>query len=138
LALGVPDGPVRKELAEGKRVTLADGRTIDPEDVLGPPEGRKKLVIVGDAETTEGLGEQVRDADVLVIEATFLERDAAIAREYGHLTAAEAAALAAMNNVKQLVLTHISGRYTDEEILAEARKTFPNSRLAMDFDHIVV
>jgi ribonuclease Z len=138
LALGVPDGPVRKELAEGRRVTLADGRTIDPEDVLGPPEGRKKLVIVGDAETTEGLGEQVRDADVLVIEATFLERDAAIAREYGHLTAAEAAALAAMNNVKQLVLTHISGRYTDEEILAEARKTFPNSRLAMDFDHIVV
>ena len=35
-------------------------------------------------------------------------------------------------------LTHISGRYADEEILAEARKTFPNSRLAMDFDHIVV
>jgi ribonuclease Z len=43
-----------------------------------------------------------------------------------------------MSSVKQLVLTHISGRYTDDEILAEARKTFPNSRLAMDFDHIVV
>jgi ribonuclease Z len=43
-----------------------------------------------------------------------------------------------MSKVKQLVLTHISGRYTDDEILAEARKTFPNSRLAMDFDHIVV
>jgi ribonuclease Z len=43
-----------------------------------------------------------------------------------------------MSSVKQFVPTHISGRYTDEEILAEASKTFPNSRLAMDFDHIVV
>ena len=138
VALGVPDGPVRKELAQGKQVTLANGKLIDPEDVLGPPEPGKKLVIVGDAETTNGLAEHARDADVLVIEATFLDRDAAIARDYGHLTSAEAAALAAMSNVKQLVLTHISGRYVDEEILAEARKTFPNSRLAMDFDHIVV
>jgi ribonuclease Z len=137
-ALGVPDGPVRKELAEGKPATLADGRTIDPEGVLGPPERRRKLVIVGDAETTEGLAELVRGADLLVIEATFLDRDAAIARDYGHLTAAEAAALAAMCDVKQLVLTHISGRYTDEDILAEAKQTFPSSRIAIDFDQIVI
>jgi ribonuclease Z len=137
-ALGVPDGPLRGELAKGKQVTLPDGRLIDPEDVLGPPERGKKLVIVGDAETTEGLAQQVRAADVLVIEATFLERDASIARGYGHLTAAEAAELAAMSEVKQLVLTHISGRYHDEEILAEAEKAFPNSRIAMDFDRIVI
>jgi ribonuclease Z len=137
-ALGVPDGPVRKELAEGRPVMLADGRTVDPEDVLGPPEGRKKLVIVGDTEATEGLAEHVCDANLLVIEATFLERDAAIARDYGHLTAAEAAALAATSNVKMLVLTHVSGRYPDAEMLTEARKTFANSRVAVDFDHIVV
>jgi ribonuclease Z len=137
-ALGVPDGPVRKDLAEGRPVMLNDGRTVDPEDVLGPPQGRKKLVIVGDTEATEGLAEHVRDADLLVIEATFLERDAAIARDYGHLTAAEAAALAATTNVKSLVLTHVSGRYPDAEILTEATKTFANSRVAVDFDHIVV
>jgi len=137
-ALGVPDGPVRKELAEGRPATLADGRTIDPEGVLGPPERRRKLVIVGDAETTEGLAELVRGADLLVIEATFLDRDAATARDYGHLTAGEAAALAAMCDVKQLVLTHISGRYTDEDLLAEAKQTFPSSRIAMDFDQIVI
>jgi ribonuclease Z len=137
-ALGVPEGPVRKELAEGRPVTLADGRVVDPQEVLGPPEGRKKLIIVGDAETTDGLAEHVRDADVLVIEATFLDRDATIARDYGHLTAGEAAALAAMSNVKQLVLTHISGRYEDDEILAEARKMYPKTRLAMDFDRIVI
>ena len=58
-ALQVPDGPVRKELAEGRPIVLADGRSIDPEDVLGPLEGRKKLVVVGDAETTNGLTEHV-------------------------------------------------------------------------------
>jgi ribonuclease Z len=137
-SLGVPDGPVRKELAEGRPATLADGRTISPDDVLGLPEGRKKLVILGDTETTDGLADHVRNADVLVIEATFLDRDAAIARDYGHLTAAEAAALAAISDVKLLVLTHISGRYPDEEILAEAAKTFPSSRVATDFDHIVI
>lgn len=137
-ALGVPDGPIRKELAVGRSVTLIDGRMIDAEDVLGPPEGRKKVVIVGDVESADGLVLHVRNADLLVIEATFLERDACIARDYGHLTAAEAAALAASGAVKQLVLTHISGRYPDEEILSEATKTFQNSRVARDFDHIVI
>jgi ribonuclease Z len=137
-ALGVPDGPVRKHLAEGRPIMLDDGRTVDPEDVLGPPEGRKKLVVVGDTETIEGLAECVRDADLLVIEATFLDRDSTVARDYGHLTAAEAAVLAATSGVKRLVLTHVSGRYGDEEILAEATKTFANSRVASDFDHIVI
>ncbi|MGJ4955240.1 MBL fold metallo-hydrolase [Bradyrhizobium sp. HKCCYLRH2015] len=137
-ALAVPDGLVRKALAEGRPVTLEDGRTIDPEDVLGPPLRPKKLVIVGDAETTEGLHEHVRDADMLVIEATFLRRDSAMARDYGHLTAAEAAGLAASSNVGLLVLNHISGRYPDEEILVEAREIFTNSRVAIDFDRLMV
>jgi len=136
--LGVPDGPVRRELAEGRAVVVEGGRTVDPEDVLGPPSGRKKLVVIGDAETTDGLSRHVADADVLVIEATFLDRDAPIARDYGHLTAAEAALLAATNDVKQLVLTHLSGRYRDDEVLAEATGIFPNSRIAADFDHIIV
>jgi ribonuclease Z len=136
--LGVPDGPVRGELAEGRPVALQDGRTIDPQDVLGPPAQGTKLVVVGDTETTDGLSEYIRDADLLVIEATFLERDAAMALDYGHLTAARAAKLAADAGVKQLVLTHISGRYQDEEILAEATKIFPNSRVAADLDRLAV
>jgi ribonuclease Z len=137
-SLRVPDGPVRGELAAGRSVVIEDGRTINPEDVLGPPSGGRKLVVIGDTETTDGLSKFVVDADVLVIEATFLDRDAPTARDYGHLTAAEAAAFAAANNVKQLVLTHLSGRYQDEEILAEAIKVFPNTRIAADFDRIVV
>lgn len=137
-ALGVPNGPQRGVLAAGQPVTLADGTVIDPEQVLGAPVKAKKLVIVGDTETTDGLSEHVRDADMLVIEATFLERDAGTARDYGHLTAARAAALAAASGVKQLVLTHISGRYADNEILAEATGIFPDTRLAADFDRIVI
>ncbi|MCP3368856.1 ribonuclease Z [Bradyrhizobium cajani] len=137
-ALGVPDGPLRGELAEGRPVVIADGRTVDPEDVLGPPSGGRKLVVIGDTETTEGLSDHVAGADVLVIEATFLDRDAATARDYGHLTAAEAASFAAANNVRQLVLVHLSGRYQDEEILTEAARIFPSSRIAADFDRIVI
>jgi ribonuclease Z len=48
------------------------------------------------------------------------------------------AALAAVSDVKQLLLTHISGRYPDEEILAEATKIFPNNRVAIDFDRITI
>ncbi|UPK30119.1 ribonuclease Z [Bradyrhizobium sp. 195] len=136
-ALGVPDGPMRGELAAGRPVVIAD-RTIDPEDVLSPPSGGKKLVVIGDTETTDGLSSYVADADMLVIEATFLDRDAATARGYGHLTAAEAAAFAAANNVRQLVLTHMSGRYEDDEILAEAARIFPNTGIAADFDHMVI
>jgi ribonuclease Z len=137
-ALGVPDGPMRGELAAGRPVTIEGRRTIDPEDVLGPPSGGKKLVVIGDTETTEGLSKHVANANLLVIEATFLDRDAPTAQDYGHLTAAEAARFAAVNNVQQLVLTHLSGRYEDDEILAEAATIFPNVRIAADFDRIVV
>lgn len=117
---------------------VIDDRTIDPEDVLGPPSGGRKLVVIGDIETTEGLSQYVTDADLLVIEATFLDRDAPTARDYGHLTATEAASFAAANNVKQLALVHMSGRYDDEEILAEASRIFPNTRIAADFDQFVI
>ena len=137
-ALGVPDGPLRKELAEGRAVELPDGTTVDPVHVLGPAERRTKLVVIGDTETIEDLAEHARDADLLVIEATFLSRDGEIARDYGHLTASQAAKLAATSRVNQLLLTHISGRYPDAEILAEARAIFPNSRIASDLERIEI
>lgn len=136
--LRIPDGPIRRELVEGRRVTLPDGRIIDPADVLGPSEGGSKLVIVGDAETTEGLGDAVQNADILVIEATFLQPDAAMARNYGHLTAAQAAALAAARGVRQLVLTHISGRYPVDDILGEAKAIFAATYVASDLEHLTV
>ena len=137
-ALGVPEGPERAALARGDPVVLADGRPVTPEMVQGPNVAGAKLAIVGDAEEIISLIEPVRRADALVIEATFLERDAGLARERGHLVAAAAAKLACEAEAKELLLTHISGRYKAGEILSEAARVFPNVRIAADFDRVLV
>jgi ribonuclease Z len=137
-ALGVPAGPERAALASGNPVVLADGRRIAPEMVQGPRIAGAKLAVIGDVEEVESLVEPVRRAGVLVIEATFLERDAALARSRGHLTAMAAAQLAREAEIGELLLTHISGRYKAEEILAEAAGVFPRVRIAADFDRISV
>jgi ribonuclease Z len=137
-ALGVPAGPERALLAQGRSVVLADGRHIVPEMVHGAPVPGAALAIVGDTEEIAGLAEPVRNADALVIEATFLERDVELARARGHLTAAAAARLAHHAEVDELLLTHISGRYSREEILTEAARHFANVRVVADFDRISV
>jgi ribonuclease Z len=137
-ALGAPEGPERAALALGRSVVLADGRHITPEMVQGPAVAGIKLAVIGDTEDTAILIEPVRGADALIVEATFLERDATLAGPRGHLTAAAAARLARDADVGELLLTHISGRYKTEEILAEAAGIFPKVRVAADFDRISV
>ena len=75
--------------------------------------------------STDNLVEPARDADALVIEATYAILEADVAREFGHLTARQAAELAVEANVRHLILQHISRRYTEREILDEARQSFP-------------
>ena len=58
-----------------------------------------------------------------------------MAGQFGHLTAAGAARFAVQANVKSLILTHLSRRYFEREILDEARSIFPNTFVARDFDH---
>ena len=132
--LGVPFGPERRDLVAGKEITLADGRRIQPDDVLGPLQKGVKLVVVGDAGKTDNLVEVCRDADVLVIEATYLDEDAEMAGQFSHLTARMAAELAIKAGVKKLILTHISRRYREKDVLKEAQSIFPNSVVARDFD----
>jgi ribonuclease Z len=133
-ALGIPNGPVRRDLANGQSVTLPDGRTIPPEAVLGPPQRGAKLCFVGDVSHTGPLHKIVEEADLLAIEATYLEADRELARGHGHLTATAAARLARNSGVKQLVLHHVSRRYYTQDILAEAQGIFPNSLVAADLD----
>jgi len=137
-ALRVPEGPERAALARGDPVVLADGRSVTPAMVQGPSVAGAKLAIVGDAEEIISLIEPVRRTDALVIEATFLERDAVLARERGHLTATAAAKLAREAEAEELLLTHISGRYKAGEILSEAARVFPKVRIAADFDRVSV
>ena len=137
-ALGVPPGPERRRLVAGESVTLSDGRTIHPDEVLGPEIRGAALAHVGDTGRTSDLIEHVRGADALVIESTYLDAEADLARSYDHLTAAQAARLARDAQVGQLILTHISRRYGQKQVLAEAQAIFPNTAVARDFDRFRV
>jgi ribonuclease Z len=133
-ALGVPAGPERSLLVQGENVTLADGRTITPEMVLDDEIPGTKLVCIGDVGRTDNIREYVAGADALVIEATFLETESEEARYFGHITAQQAATLAAETGVKTLLLTHVSRRYRERDIIAEARQVFPNTFVARDLE----
>lgn len=137
-ALVVPFGPERRKLVAGETITLADGRIIEPQQVLGPEIPGGKLVFVGDTGRTDNLIEPAYHADALIIEATYLETDAEMARHFSHLTAAQSARLAREAQVQQLCLTHISRRYREQEVLDEARAIFPNTIVARDFDRLKV
>jgi len=137
-ALGVPAGPERARLVHGQPVILADGRTIQPDDVLGTPRPGTKFVFIGDAAETDNLLEVVQGADALVIEATYTSLEADVAREFGHLTAKQAADLAVAAGVQNLILHHISRRYAEREILDEAAPIFANTVVARDLDHFQI
>ena len=133
-ALGVPAGPERRELVAGRAVVLANGRTVQPEDVLGESQKGAKFCFVGDVGRTGPLHKIVAGADLLAIEATYLDEEQELAKNHGHITARAAARLAEKSGVKHLVLHHISRRYHAKEILAEARAVFPNTDVAGDLD----
>ncbi|OQA39169.1 MAG: Ribonuclease Z [Chloroflexi bacterium ADurb.Bin325] len=133
-ALGVPFGPIRRDLANGRAATLPDGRVIQPDEVLGPEVKGLRLVFVGDAGRVDDLVGEAAGADLLCIEATYTQAEADVAAAFGHLTAQQAAWLAREAGVKQLVLHHISRRYSSKEILDEACQGFPETMVARDFD----
>ena len=132
--LGVPEGPLWGRLHKGETVTLDDGRTVRPADLVGSPRRGRTVVYSGDTRPHLALLHAARGADLLIHEATFGSDEAERAIETGHSTAAEAARVAVEAGVRQLVLTHISPRYTRDapELLAEARAVFPDTVIARD------
>ncbi len=132
--LGIPFGPERRDLVQGKSVTLENGREIAPEQVLGSLIKGSSLAITGDAGKTDNLLDSVNGVDTLVIESTYIDEDAEMARKFGHLTARQAAELAQQAGVKRLILTHLSRRYRERDVIREARAIFPESYVARDFD----
>jgi ribonuclease Z len=137
-ALGIPNGPERGELQRGVAVTLPDGRSVRPEEVLGEPRPGRKVAITGDTAPTDLLVEAAWGADVLVTEATFAEEEGERAAETLHSTAAQAAEIARRAGVGLLALTHLSNRYFGPEIAREARTIFPETVVPRDFDVIEI
>jgi len=130
--LGVPEGELWGKLQSGETVTINE-TVIRPSQVCDPERPGRSIVYSGDTAPNEALMEISRNVNLLIHEATFLDELADRALEDGHTTVLQAATFARDADVEQLVLTHISSRYPDPEVLlAEAVKIFPNTRVAED------
>ena len=137
-ALGIPAGPERGTLQAGEPVTLADGRVVTPDAVLGEARPGRKIAITGDTAPSPHVVQGAYHADLLVHEATFGADEAERARETLHATASEAAQVAALAEVRLLALTHVSPRYLGPELAREARAMFEATVVPRDFDLVEV
>lgn len=135
-ALDVPRGPLWSVLQGGQSVTLADGRVVRPEDVMGPPRSGRKFSYVTDSLYFPEIAGEVADSDFFVCEGMFEKDLQSSAEEKRHMTAEQAARIASdAGGVKKLALIHYSPRYTEQNLknlLAEAQAVFPETVLSRD------
>ena len=131
-------GPDIGRLQRESSLVTADGRVVTLEAMSEHRRGQV-FAFVMDTRLCDGAVALAEGADLLVCESTFLERDADLASAYGHLTAAQAARLAAEAGARLLVLTHFSQRYPDDAaFVAEAGEIFPDVVVVKDLDRVPV
>jgi ribonuclease Z len=104
-------GPAVGELQRAGRTRVGE-RIVRLSEVSEPRPGQRFAFIM-DTRLCDAVYALADGVDLLVIEATFLNVDSELAGRYGHLTARQAAKVAAECGVRRLVLTHFSQRYTD-------------------------
>jgi ribonuclease Z len=127
---GVRGPDVGRLIEQGSIVV--DGRRVDLADVSEHRPGQV-MAFVMDTALCDAAYELAAGADLLVCESTFLDSEADLAAQYKHLTAAQAARLAAESGAGQLVLSHFSRRYRDPGLFrAEAAAIFPDVIVAED------
>ncbi len=111
---GIPPGPKYSKLHAGEPVEH-EGRTIEPDEVVGPPRPGRRVVYTGDTRPCESVVDAAADADLLVHDGTFAAEHAERARKTAHSTAAEAAEVATRAGASRLAITHISTRYAGDD-----------------------
>jgi ribonuclease Z len=138
-ALGIA-GPDVGRLQRLGRLAL-DGRLVTVEQVSEPRPGQRFAFIM-DTRLCDAAFALADRADMVVCESTFAETEAALAREYGHLTAGQAGRIAAESGARLLVLTHFSQRYPvsdGQRLAAEAAAVFGGEVVAArDLDRVPV
>ncbi len=115
-ALGIPFGPERGRLIRGETITLADGRQIGPQDIVGPPRPGRSFAYCTDTTLCLGAKRLAQDVDLLVHESTYGEEFWQLADERKHATIRQAAVLARAARARTFVATHFSTRYDREKI----------------------
>ncbi len=136
--LKLPNSPIIGKLKEGKDIIVND-KKISAKSVSYTKKG-KKIAIILDTGYSLSLINIAKNSDILICEASYSESEKEKAKEFRHLTAKQAAAIARKAKVKQLILTHISQRYEKNisELEKEAKKIFKNTKIANDFDEIII
>jgi len=133
-------GPAVGRLRQAGRLET-DGGVVTLEEVSVPRRGQRFAFIM-DTRLCDAAFELADGADMLVCESTFADADAALARDYGHLTARQAGEIAAASGARLLVLTHFSQRYETgppQRLRDEAAAVFGGGiALAADLDRIPV
>jgi ribonuclease Z len=136
-SLGVPEGPAFGRLQRGEAVQ-ADGRVIEPAEVMGDARPGRRLVFTGDTEPCDATVAVASGAQLLVHDGTFADDEIERARQTGHSTARQAAEVARAAGVSLLALTHLSSRYFAPVIEKEARTVFERTVVPRDFDVVDV
>lgn len=136
VSLGVPKGPLLRNLKNGIDVTLADGSIVFSKDVVTKKKEGFIITILGDTKYCNASIELSKNATIVVHEATFNHATEDLAANYGHATNVEAAKVAKLANAQYLILTHLSARFLASDIhalLEEAQEIFPKTFIAEDF-----
>jgi ribonuclease Z len=130
-------GPMVGEL-ERKGVIEVENRIVRLEDVTVSRRG-SAFAFIMDTRPCPGAVILAKDADLVVMEATFVSEDKEIADQYRHSTARDAAMTAASAGAHRLAITHFSQRYSNpEQHLADAREVFSNVIALNDFDRVPI
>lgn len=98
---------------------------------------RKRYAYCSDTMYSEKIIPIISGVDMLYHESTFLEQNAVRARDTKHSTASQAAQIARLAQVGNLLLGHYSARVTDHSLFEqEAKQFFPNVQLAAEYNEI--
>jgi len=129
-ALGIK-GEMFAQLGKKGKIKIGK-RTIKIKDVTTLQKG-KKVLYVTDTRPMTGTVRAARNAEILIHEAAYTEKEKMLAKQRKHSTAYEAAHVAKLAKVKLLIITHLSARHRDPDALYdEARKVFRNTVIGND------
>ncbi len=120
-------------IKNGANLVNPDGSVIPNNELTNDPPKPLFVAMLGDTAFNTDIIEKVKNADLLYHEATFADDLATIAEEKYHSTSRQAATIASLANVKQMIIGHFSARYKDlMPIVSQAREVFPNTLVAVE------
>ncbi len=134
-ALGIPLGPMFGKLQRGETITLENGKTVQPQDVMGERRSGRKFSFVTDTMYIPTIAKEVQNSNLLICEGMFADDCEDQAKEKKHMTSRQAAKIARDSNSMRMAMIHYSPRYTDRDLdtlLKQAKEVYPNAELTHD------